>query len=117
MDSLLIGAVTIASMSPFNASSTAISIDFIDALPALMETLPGVRSFILNSVGSITDKAFLSPNSSFALSITLLLPINTISHLFITDSSKQALIATSGPIPLGSPMVIPIFGLLVIFKE
>ena len=90
--SLLIGAVAIASILPARASSTARTMASYAARPAAAVTRP-------RSNGSDVTG-----------------PYTTGSQMLSTPASPAAFAVISGPMPAGSPAVIPIRGRLFIVR-
>src|SRR5512146_1552012 len=118
MASLWMGAVTTASISPARADWIAFAMLRKAACPASAEILPYVRSLMQHPSGSSTSAPLSSIPRAPATSVKIdLLPINSGRQSLVTRSQHTALTAISGPMPLGSPIVIPMVGLAMLILE
>ena len=123
MASLLIGAVTIPSRQPNWASSTAFSMKVTDAAPVSAAARPGANrpngvlsgSSTATVPGRGTAASWPSTGSTVSLSRRALMvrammgsaPITSGRQILCSRPPDRALAITSGPIPAGSPIVIP----------
>ncbi len=128
MAALLIGAVTMALIVPSIASRTASRMYVTIIFPAILSGLPifnltGSRLdsltifiplvFGLSDFISSTDMTLMSIfafKSETVFFITLGSPSTTGIHSLAILASLYAFTITSGPMPVGSPIVIPILG-------
>ncbi|CAH2601264.1 protein of unknown function [Rhodovastum atsumiense] len=113
-------AVTMTSISPAWAISTALRTQRQPASPASGESRPGRmasrlgaststrRTLPAGAGPSAGTKTISAPTSRLARSMKTRSPITSVAARSSSGIAAMALQITSGPIPAGSPMVMPI---------